>query len=178
MSNNLPVTLNEEETTTALMFYTPQGLIWGDFVHHKEVLPGRLLVGVSTPDVITLYNAQVLFTEANYISRPVKHDEVFVHEHSVLAYHLSPKSQDRIDYDPSEPHRMMTPVMVHIGPFQAKAQMRISDRTTVKTNIEVSKSEFITFYDCEITHPLNPKMPPIKNNLVYIRLRSSIFAVN
>jgi hypothetical protein len=176
MAKNLPIELNEFETSTSLMFYTTQGLIWGDFVHHKEVLPGRVLVGASTPDILTLYNAQVMFTEANYLSKPVKHKEIFIHADNVLAYHITPPKEDKIDYDPTEPHRMMTAIKVHIGPFLAKAQMRISDRTTVKTNLEVSKSEFITFYDAEITHPQNPKMPPIKNNLVYTRLKRAIFA--
>lgn len=178
MTTNLPIEISDEETTTSLMFYTTQGLVWGEVVHNKQVLPGRLLVGISTPDMITLYNAQVMFTEANFISRPVKHKELFIHEHNVLAYHLTPPAQDQIDYDPTEPHRIMTPVGVHIGAFQAKVQMRISDRTSVKTNLDVSKSEFITFYDAEVTHPHNPNMPPIKNNLIYTRMRSAIFSVD
>ena len=177
MEKNLPVEISDEETTTSLMFYTTLGLVWGDLVHHNQVLPGRLLVGGSTPDVITLYNAQVMFTESNYISRPTKYSEIYIHENTVLAYHLSPPNEDQIDYDASEPHRLMTPVIAHIGHFKAKIQMRISDRTSVKTNLEVAKSEFITFYDAEVTHPHNPNMKPIKNNLIYIRLKHCIFAV-
>lgn len=170
--------LSMEETTTSMMFYTNQGLVWGDLIHHEQVLPGRLLVGISTPDIITLYNAQVMFTETNHISRPVKHKELFLHEKNVLAYHLTPPKEDLIDYDPTEPNRTMASVVVHIGPFLARVQMRISERTTVKTNLEVSKSEFITFYGAEIIHPHNPNMSPIKNNQVYIRLKNNLFAVD
>jgi hypothetical protein len=168
--------LSTEETTTSLMFYTNQGLVWGDLVHHEQVLPGRLLVGISTPDMITLYNAQVMVTEANFIARPVKYAELFLHEHNVLAYHLTPPNEDHLDYDTTEPHRVMTPITAHVGPFKVKAQMRISERTTVKTNLDVAKSEFLTFYDAEITHPHNPNMAPIKNNQVYIRLKNNLFA--
>lgn len=168
--------LSTEETTTSLMFYTNQGLIWGDLVHHEQVHPGRLLTGVSTPDVITLYNAQVMFTETNYIARPVKHQELLLHENNVLAYHLTPPKEDNLDYDPTEPNRIMTPITVHVGPFLVQAQMRISERTTVKTNLEVSKAEFISVYDAEVTHPHNPNMAPIKNNLMYVRLKNCLFA--
>lgn len=178
MTKQLPITLSDEETTSSMMFYTTQGLVWGDLVHNKQVLPGRLLVGISTPDMITLYNAKMMFTEANYISKPVSHSELFLHENNVIAYHLAPPVKDQIDYDPSEPHRIMSPIIVHVGPFTVNAQMRISDRTSIKTNLEVSKSAFITFYDAAITHPNAPNMPPIKNNLVYIRLATAIFAVD
>jgi hypothetical protein len=178
METNLPIEISNEETVSSLMFYTSQGLVWGEIVHHKGVLPGRLLVGISTPDMITLYNAQMMFTEANYIAKPVKHSELFFHASNVLAYHLTPPHEDQIDYDTTEPHRMMTPVTIKIGDFVAKAQMRISDQTTVKTNLDVAKSEFITFYDAEVTHPHNPSMPPIKNNLIYIRLSRVVFSVN
>jgi hypothetical protein len=168
--------LSTEETTTSLMFYTHQGLVWGDIVHHEQVLPGRLLTGVSTPDVITLYNAQVMFTETNYIARPVKHKELIFHEHNVLGYHLTPPNEDHLDYDPTEPNRMMTPITAHVGPFLVRAQMRISEQTTVKTNLEVSKAEFVSVYDAEISHPHNQNMAPIKNNLMYVRLKNCLFA--
>ena len=177
MEKNLSIEIGEEETSTTMMFYINQGLVWGDIVHHNQALPGRLLVGASTPDTISVYNAQLMFTESNFISRPAKYTETYIHAENVLAYHLMPPLEDQLDYDPTEPHRMMTPILAYIGPFKAKLQMRISERTTVRTNLEVSKSDFITFYDAEITHPHNPNMAPIKNNLVYIRQKTGIFIV-
>lgn len=171
-----PFTLSAEETTTSLMFYTNQGLVWGDLVHHEQILPGRLLTGISTPDIITLYNAQVMPTETNYIARPVKYDELIFHEQNVLAYHLTPPKEDQLDYDPTEPHRVMAPITIHVGPFLVKGQMRISDRTNVKTNLEVAKSEFLSFYNAQITHPHNQNMAPIKSNQVYIRLKNNLFS--
>ena len=119
-----------------------------------------------------------MFTESNYISRPLKYTKLFIHAQNVIAYHLMPPLEDQVDYDPSEPNRLMTPITAYIGPFRATLQMRISERTTVRTNLEVSKSDFITFYDAEITHPHNPNMKPIKNNLVYIRQKTAIFGID
>jgi hypothetical protein len=120
----------------------------------------------------------MLFTESNFISKPAQHKEISFHADSVLAYHITPPAVDQLDYDPGEPHRKMAAVTVYIGPFRAKAVMRISDLTNVKSSLEVTKSEFISFYNAEVTHPHNPNMPPIKNNLIYIRLRRATFSVD
>lgn len=171
------VDLKYGETTTGMMFYTSDGLIWGDIIHHEEVFPSRILVGVTVHEFISIYNAQVLFTTPSFISRPVRHAEMHVPSKKILGYHLLPPQVDQLDYDQTEPNRKMAPVTVYMGAFRIQASLRISEVTTVKSNIEVMKSEFLSLYNLEIRHNLKTEMQAIKSNMGYFRIRENLFAV-
>lgn len=172
-----PVELKTGETMTAMMFYTGNSLIWGDILHHVEILPSRILVGVTIPEFLSVYNARIMFTEPNFISKPIPHSEIHLPAQKVIGYHLLPPQMDRLDYDESEPNRRMVPITSYMGPFQIQGSIRISEVTTVKSNIEVMKAEFLTLYDLEISHAHKPEMKPIHSNMGYFRIRENLFAV-
>lgn len=171
------VELKYGETTTAMMFYTKDSLIWGDIVHHEEVIPSRILVGITIPEFISIYNAQLIFTEPNFISRPVSRKEIHLPAQKILGYHLLPPQKDHLDYDPTEPNRKMVPLTAFMGAFCIQGSIRISEVTTVKSNIEVIKSDFLTLYDLEIRHNYKTEMQAIRSNMGYFRVRENLFTV-
>ena len=171
------VTLKYGEIMTAMMFYTKDSLIWGDILHHEEILPSRILVGVTVPEFISVYNAKIMFMEPNFISKPVSYSELHIPSIKIIGYHLMPPQEDQIDYDKTEPNRRMVPLAVYMGAFTIQGFARISEITTVKSNLEVTKSEFLTLYDLEITHSHKADMKSIRSNMGYFRVRENLFAV-
>ena len=174
---NPEVSLNYGETTTAMMFYTPNSLIWGDIVHNEEILPSRILVGVTIPEFISVYDAKMIFSEPNFISKPVFHSEIHIPAQKILGYHLMPPMEDQIDYDITEPNRKMAPLAVYLGTFKIQGSLRISEITTVKSNLEVTKANFTTLYNLKISHSHKKEMKQIRSNMGYFRIRENLFAV-
>ena len=165
------------ETTTAMMFYTANSLIWGNIIHHEEILPSRILVGITIPEFVSVYQAKILFTQPNFISTPISHSELHIPTQKIIGYHLMPPQIDQIDYDETEPNRKMEPLTAYLGAFTLRGSIRISEVTTVKSNIEVLKAEFLTLYDLEISHSHKKEMSAIRTNMGYFRVRENLFAV-
>ena len=172
-----PISLRSGETSTAMMFYTANSLIWGNLIHHEEILPSRILVGITIPEFVSIYQAKILFTQQNFISKPIPHSEIHIPSNKIIGYHLMPPQIDQIDYDKTEPNRKMEPIAAYLGAFTLRGLIRISEVTTVKSNLEVLKAEFITLYDLEICHSHKTEMSAIRTNMGYFRIRENIFAV-
>jgi hypothetical protein len=172
---NLLQNLAEDEKSTPVMVYTPSGLSWGQLVTKNSILPERLLVGATLPDFITLYNAQFTAAHGNTLSKPIKYDELHIPYGGILGFHLMPPQKAQLDYDPSELNRIMAPITIHVGAFRFFASFRISTQATIKTILDVTKSDFIIVYDAEISHPGNPNMKPIQVNLALVNRTSVIF---
>ena len=170
------ITLQPGEITTSMMFYTEESIIWGDIVHHESILASRILTGVTVPEYITLHNGQILFAQLNYMGKPIKQNAIHIPTNKINAFHLTPPQKDQLDYDPTEPNRLMAPIEILLPPFKIQANMRISEVTTVESNLKVLKSNFITFYDAETVHANNPNMKAIKTNLILVRPRAALFA--
>lgn len=172
-----PTSLKYGETSTAMMFYTADSLVWGNIIHHEEILPSRILVGITIPEFVSVYQAKILFTQPNFIPKPISHSEIHIPTQKIVGYHLMPPQTDQIDYDETEPNRKLEPITVYLGAFTLRGLIRISEITTVKSNLEVLKSEFITLYDLEISHSHKKEMSAIRSNMGYFRIRENLFAV-
>lgn len=167
--------LAEDEKSTPVMVYTSNGLSWGHLVTKKTILPERILIGVTPPDFITLNNAQTSFSYGNTLSKPIKYTELHIPYGGIHGFHLMPPYKATLDYDPSELNRVMVPVTIHVGAFHFLANFRISTQASIKTMLEVTKSDFITVYNAEISHPGNQNMKPIQVNFALINRTASIF---
>ena len=169
--------INDTEVATPFMAYTKQGIVWGKMPHSELIeQPTRILVGATIPEYVTLIEANFLAVEPNFIAKPVRHNLVMLPYEEIIGFHLMPPKNDQLDYDPSEPNRIMAPVTCYMGSLMVKGSMRISEITSVKNTVEVMKANFITLYDLEVSHPNNPKMSPICTNMGYFRLKSMLIA--
>lgn len=169
--------IDDTEVATPFMAYTQQGIVWGKMPHSEMIQqPTRILVGVTVPEFVTLVDANILAVEPNFVAKPVHHDLVMLPYDTIIGFHLMPPQKDQLDYDPSEPNRVMAPVTFYMGALVVKGSIRISEITSVKNTVEVMKADFITLYDLEVCHPNNPKMTPVRTNMGFFRLRSMLIA--
>lgn len=168
--------VEDGELQTPFMVYTSQGIIWGKLPHSELIQPSRILLGVTVPEYVTLLEAQALFLEPNFAGKAIRHSQMMVPSRTILGYNLMPPQKDQLDYDPTEPNRKMAPVTVYMGALMVKGNLRISEITSVKTTVEVTKADFISLYDIEVCHPNNPKMSPVRSNMGYFRLNNLLIA--
>jgi hypothetical protein len=167
-----------DEKSTPVMVYLPNGLSWGNLVTKKSILPERILIGATLPDFITLYNAQTTFSHGNTLSKPIRYTELHIPYGEIRGYHLMPPHKAQLDYDPAELNRVMAPVTIHVGAFRFLANFRISTQASIKTMLEVTKSDFFIVYDAEISHPGNENMKPIQVNLALVNRTAALFGEN
>ena len=166
-----------EKTETPMMAYTSQGLIWGNLSHSSMVQPSRILLGVTIPEFLALDQAQVMFMEPNYVAKPIKHQQILIPTSTILGYHLMPPHKDVLDYDPTEPNRVMSPMTLYMSAMKITGNIRISEVTDAKTTLEVMKASYLTMYDVEISHLTNTQMAPIKAGQAYFRVNSLLVAL-
>jgi hypothetical protein len=170
--------LADDEISTPVMAYSSSGLSWGQLITKKSLLPERILTGATVPDFITLNNAQTIVAEGNSLSKPNKYSELHVPYDDIIGFHLMPPREAQLDYDTSEPNRIMAPVTVQVGTFHFNSSFRISTQTTIQTMLGVTKSDFISVYDVDIHHPGNPNMKAIHVNFAQVRRMSVLFGAS
>jgi hypothetical protein len=170
-----PFTLEDDEKTASLMLYTSNALIWGEVVVKQAIRVSTWLRTNAAPDMITLYNSKFLMTTtAN--SQPVGFREMIVPVTAVYAYHLIPPASDPLDYDPTEPNRIMVPVTILIGSSRISGKMRMTQSSNVKKYLDVTHESYTSIYDAEITNILMASLGKLKVPYVQVRQETGIFA--
>ena len=165
-----------EKAETPMMLYTAQGLVWGKLPHSSAIQPSRILLGVTIPEYMALNEAQAMFMEPNFITKPIKHPRFLVPSSTILGYHLMPPLKDALDYDPTEPNRKLEPITLYMSALKISGSIRMSEVTDAKTTLEVMKADFMTLYDVEVSHITNTQMAPIRTNQAYFRINSLLIA--
>ena len=174
-TENLSSAIVDDEKSTPVMVYTSNRLSWGDLVTKQSILPERILIGVSIPDFITLCNAQTSICRGSTLSKPNKFTKLHIPYQEIIGYHLMPPHVAQLDYDLTEQNRVMAPVTIQVGNFDFQAKFRISTQTSIKTMLDVTKSDFISVYDVVISHPGNPNMKSIQVNFALVSRMSVTF---
>jgi len=172
-----PYRVGEGERVTSFMCYTRQALIWGEVVIKSAVRVSTWFRTNVAPDVVCVYNAKVLSIAYNAPPKPLLLSEVHVTNPEILAYHLIPPETDPLDYDPSEPNRIMDPVTTIIGPYRIDAKMRMSTRSTLKKYLDITRETFTPLYEAEITNLLMPTLGVMKVPMLLVRQANSFFSL-
>ena len=167
--NNPLANLAEDDRATAVMVHTANSLSWGQLITKKAILAERFLIGATVPDFVSLFSAQTIAIHGSQISKPIKYNELHIPYEEVVAFHLMPPAEAQLDYDPTEPNRIMVPVTAYAGSFHFKASIRIGVQTTIQNLLGITKSDFMSIYDVEIYHPSNPNMKPMNVNFAMIQ---------
>ncbi len=170
----LPYVVGDGEKVAAVMAYTHNQLIWGEVVVKEIVRVSTWLRTNSAPDDVCIYNARILFTSGGSV-KPLFMREAHLAAKSILAFHLVPPAKDPVDYDPSEPNRRMEPVSAIVSNFKVDGFLRMSTQATLAKYLEISKENFTSVYDAEITSPLLPSLGIIKTAYLLVRQANTIY---
>lgn len=172
-----PYHVGEFERVTSFMCYTRQSLIWGEVVIKSAIRVSTWFRTNVAPDVVCIYNAKLLPIAAGITPRPLQFSEIHVTNPEILAYHLIPPEADPLDYDPTEPNRVMDPVTAIIGAYRIDAKMRMSTRSTLKKYLEITRETFTPLYEAEITNMLMPALGIMKVPMLMVRQACTAFSM-
>lgn len=175
MTENNPhaaLTVAEDEKIISLMLYTSNTLIWGEVVVKLAIRGSTWLRTNAAPDKIVLNNAKLLPTTTTKMMQPMGYRELIVPVPSVGAYHLIPPATDPLDYDPTEPNRVMVPVVVLIGSTKIIGKMRMTQHSSLQKYLDVTHESYSSVYDAEITNTLLPSLGTLK--IPYLQARQEI----
>lgn len=178
MTESIPTplyTLTDDDKVTSLMLYTANALIWGEVVVKQAIRVSTWLRTNAAPDKIVIYGAKLLLTTTPN-AQPGSYREMIVPASIVGAYHLIPPASDPMDYDPTEPNRIMVPVSVLIGSSRINGKMRMTQQSNVQKYLDVTHESFTSIYDAEITNVLLPSLGRLKVPYVQVRQETGIFA--
>lgn len=169
--------MQADEKATPVMVYTSFGLSWGKLVTKENLMASRFLVGAAVPDYVSLFESNHMDSAGGQLFKPKKYAELHIPVQKISAFHLMPPNEEPLDYDPDEPNRIMKAVNIFVGDFVFKAQARISNQTSLKHTLDVTKSDFVSYYDAEIVHGKNSNMKAIRSPMVLVRRTSVVIAV-
>ena len=159
------------------MAYTSNSLYWCEVVVKEVIRVSTWLRTNSAPDRVCIYNAKAMTTGSAAPSRPMQFRELHVATNQILIFHLVPPAKDPLDYDPSEPNRIMQPVSILIGNFRVDGCLLLSSRSNVAKFLEVTREQFSSVYDARISNPSNPSFGSIAVPYVIVRQETGVFTL-
>ena len=168
-------TLNEDEKAVRVMAYTQSNMFWGEVVVKGIIRVSTWLRTNSAPDRLTMYNVKVLATTVNNPPKPIELGEVNIAVSQLLAFHMAPPARDPVDYDETEPNRIMEPVALLFSTFRIDGNLRLSSRSSMSKFLEVTRENFTGIYDAKITNTIIPVMGTISVPFLLVRQESAFF---
>jgi len=174
---SLPYQLEPDDKVTPLIVYTVNGMSRGELVSKELVRVSTWLRSVAGITYITLYRAQSMTIAGGPTPQVASYSELHIPINQVVAYHILPPAQEPLDYDPSEPHRKLVPLILSFGPFHALGKLRIGENTNLATHLRTSRETYMSIYDIEVGTPSIPNMAAIKAPLMLVQPNLATFAV-
>lgn len=148
--------LASDEKIATVMVYTHNALVRGEVVIKESLRVSIWLRTQGVPNFIHLHKPQVILFGGTP-PKTLAYTEMFVPTVDVVGFHIAPPEQDPMDYDATEANRMMQPVDMMVGYFLLKGKIRISTQTDVATNLDVSRTAWMSIYEADIINPYLPQ---------------------
>jgi hypothetical protein len=159
------------------MVYGLHGMARGELINKQLVRVSTWLRSVTGITYISLYRAQAVTVTGGGGPQVASYSELHIPINQVVAYHLLPPTQEPLDYDPTEPHRKMLPLILSFGPFRAVGKLRLGETTSLTTHLKTSREAYMSIYDVEVSNPSIPNMGVIKSPLMLVQPSLVFFAV-
>lgn len=172
----LPYRLEPDDKVTPMMVYTNTSMARGEFVSKEVVRVGTWLRTVSGIAYISLYRAQTM-TSTGATPQVASFSELHIPINQLVAYHILPPASEPLDYDPTEPHRKMEPLVLNFGQFRVLGKLRIGETSNLTIHLKTSREAYMSIYDVEVSNPSVPNMAPIKAPMMLLQPNLVTFAI-
>jgi len=169
--------LSADEIATPVLLYTARAIVFGQLVTNKNLLPGRLLLGVHVPEFLSLRDARRVPIHAGRPGQPQPFGEAHVPSGEIIAFHLMPPHHEPPDYVLAEPNRVMRPVTAFAGDFHFNGHLRMAAQSSVRMYLESAKSTFVSLYETTIANPSAPDMQALSVPAALVRRAAVAFGV-
>ena len=157
-----------EDKISVVMAYTQNGLARGEIVTRDSVRVNTWLRTDNAPDFLHLHKLQWLQASGGAI-KPLAYTEALLPVPLLIGFHLAPPSQEPLDYNEREDNRVNKPVIIVMGLFNVKGNIRASSQTGLLNSLQISHSPWMSIYAAEISSPQLPQMPPFQVPMLLVR---------
>lgn len=161
-------TLSPEEKASLVMAYTQTGLVRGEVVTRDAIRINTWLRTDSAPDYMRLFKAQWIQSVGGVV-KPMNQAELILPVSAMIGFHLAPPAQEPLDYNEREDNRVNKPVLIFMGLFLVKGNIRASAQTDLVTALQLTHSPWTSIYNAEISSPQIPQMPPMQVPMAVVR---------
>jgi len=166
-------TLGAEEKASVVMAYTQSGLVRGEVVTRDAVRINTWLRTDSAPDYLRLFKAQWIQSVGGVV-KPMNQAELLLPVSMTIGFHLAPPAQEPLDYNEREDNRVNKPVMIFMGLFVVKGNIRASAQTDLVNALQLSHSPWTSIYAAEVSSPQIPQMPPMQVPMLVVRTAQAV----
>jgi hypothetical protein len=175
-NSSRPYELAADEKVSQVMIYTAYSLCWGELVTKEIVRVSTWLRTNAAPDNVLLWNARVLSSQGGTATKPNVYTELHIPTNKILAIHLLPPAQDPLDYDPRDGIRKLEPITTMIGPYRFDGNLAIAEKSNLTKFIEITKENYTSMYEAEISYPMLASMGKLKVPFVLFRFTEALLA--
>lgn len=169
-------TLAADEKTTTVLVYTQNALVRGEVVTKQNARVSVWLRMQVEVNYLRIYNPQFL-AFGGPMTKSMINDELFCPIEHIHGFHLAPPANEPLDYDETEPNRVMKDVNLLIGQFSIKGKLRLSTHSDLATSLEVAHAGWLSAYEVEISPLFVPSFPTMKAPMMLVNPRYVSFGV-
>jgi hypothetical protein len=172
-----PYTLGSDDKVAHVMAYTSGALYWGEVVVKELVRVSTWLRTKNAPDRLRIFNAKAVSTYAGGQAKPMHFSELYVATTQINIFHIIPPAKDPLDYDPTEPNRMMVPVSMLVSNIRIDGHLRLATSGSLSKFLEIVRENFTSIYDAQISSPNLPTLGTVCVPYVIVRQEVTVFGI-
>jgi hypothetical protein len=169
-------TLAADEKATTVLVYTHNALVRGELVTKQSARVSIWLRMRGEVNYLRLYKPQVV-SFGGPLTKSMISDEMFCPIDQIHGFHLAPPADEPLDYDESEPNRVMREVNLLLGEFSVKGKLRISTHSELATSLELAHAGWLSVYEVEVSPLFVPSFPVMKAPLMLVNPKFVNFGV-
>ena len=163
-------TLAADEKATTVLLYTENALIRGELVTKQSARVNIWLRMQVEVNYLHVHNPQIL-AFGGPLTKSMINDEIYCPISQIYGFHLAPPANEALDYDDSEPNRVMKDVNLMLGNFNVKGKLRISTHSEFAKAIEVAHAGWLSVYDAEVMPLFVPSFPSMQAPVMLVNPR-------
>lgn len=160
-------TLAPDEKATTVLVYTQNALVRGDLVTKQSARVSIWLRMQAEVNYLHLFKPQIL-AFGGPLTKSMINDEMFCPLEQVHGFHLAPPADEPLDYDESEPNRVMKEVTLLLGEFSVNGKLRISTHSDLATSLELAHAGWLSVYEAEVSPLFVPSFPVMKAPMMLV----------
>lgn len=169
-------TLAADEKTTTVLVYTQNALVRGEVVTKQNARVSIWLRMQVEVNYLHIYKPQIL-AFGGPLTKSMINDEMFCPIAQIHGFHLAPPADEPLDYDETEPNRVMREVNLLLGEFSVKGKLRISTHSDLSTGLELAHTGWLSVYEVEVAPLFVPSFPVMKAPMMLVNPRFVSFGI-
>ncbi len=169
--------LKPDEKTTPVMLYTQDSLVSGEAVTKQMARVNIWLRSDGAPKYVHILKPHIVVFGRESAPITLTYSEIYFPVSQLIAFHTMPPTEEPLDYDMTEAHRMMQDVSVLVGTFMMRGRIRVSTQTEVVQSLEIAGAAWMSLYDAEVSNLFVSQMPVLQTPMVLLKPASVAFAV-